>query len=205
MKKAASPKQPKQQPEKLVEKVAEEDAPVGLLQRPFDMAIIAFYVAFTWTTALIDYHNVLAPALGQTIRELCAGNTWRPLNWPPQFVTEIYMMWGELVDPMMIENPIFWQIMEWINVVFLAPGNIIMVFAFLFAKNSFRSFGLIHASALLYSMFICLGVGLYGEIPASDKTQFVIVYSIYASFPLVCHPFICTNNCRLLLHDYGQK
>jgi hypothetical protein len=160
------------------------DTTVGLLSRPFDLAICFFYIAFTWTTALIDYHNVLAPALGQTIRELGEGKTWRPLNWPPQFVTDIYMIWGETVDPMMIENPIFWQIMEWINVVFLAPGNLIMLYAFVFGRKNFRAFGLIHASALLYSMFLCLGCGLYGEIPASDKLQFTIIYSLYATFPI---------------------
>ncbi|KAL0487170.1 5 TM domain-containing transmembrane protein [Acrasis kona] len=160
-------------------------ASVGLMDRPYDFAIIAFYSVFTLTTALIDYHNVLAPALGQTVRELCKGVSWRPLNWPPQIVTEVYLLWADRVDPIMAENPVFWQIMEWINVVFLTPGNLIMIYAFVTGKRNFRAFGLIHCTALFYSMFLCLGTGLYGELPAANKLQFTIVYSIYATFPIV--------------------
>ncbi len=100
------------------------------------------------------------------------------------YITDIYYEWGVTVDPLLIENPVFFQIMEWINNLFLAPGNIIMLFAFFYGKTNFRAFGLIHASALLYSMIPCLGLGIWGEVPASNKLQFTLIYSLYLTFPI---------------------
>jgi hypothetical protein len=162
-----------------------EDQKVGLLSRPFDIVLIGFYVVFTLSTLTIDYHNVLGPALGLSIREL--QHAPKPFNWPPQFITDqVYMPWAETIDPLMLENPFFWQLMEWINVLFLLPGNLIMVVGFLFGwAKSFRTFGLIHATALAYSMVLCLGTGLYGdEMTALNPLQFFICYSLYATFPV---------------------
>jgi len=163
------------------QQVNQEDVVVPLHKRPYDLFIIGFYLVFILSSATIDYHNVLGPAMGLSIPEL--QHAKKPLNWPPQFITDqVYMPWGNNIDPIMIENPFFWQVMEWINILFLTPVNAILAFAFLFGKaGSYRSLAFIHSSALLYSMVLCLATGLEG---ATNPIQFVICYSLYATYPI---------------------
>ncbi|KAL9645985.1 hypothetical protein ABK040_000438 [Willaertia magna] len=166
----------------------DETKATSLFNRPFDFVLIGFYLTFIASTAFFDYHTVIAPALGVTVRDLIDKDIDRPLNWPPAgFTKSTYKLYGEKVDPIMINNPFFWQLMEWINVIFMTLGNILMASAFIFGWKSFRAFGIIHATSLLYSLILCLGVGLFGEpgYEAVDKFQFVTAYSLYLTFPFV--------------------
>lgn len=136
---------------------------VSLLERPFDIILVLFYLTFILSTAFFDYHNVLAPALGVTVRDLIDRDVEKPLNWPPHSWTKTaFRIWGEQIDPIMITNPHFWQIMEWINVVFMTFGNAAMALAFTFGWRSFRTLGIVHATSLMYSLVVCIGVGMYG-------------------------------------------
>ena len=154
--------------------IAQAYPSLPLLERPFDIVIVLFYLTFILSTAFFDYHNVLAPALGVTVRDLIDKDIDRPFNWPPaQFTKTAFRIWGEYIDPVMITNPLFWEIMEWINNIFLTPANIIMSMSFAFGWRSFRSLGIVHASALMYSLFICIGVGMYGGEGIECKLQLV--------------------------------
>jgi magnesium-transporting ATPase (P-type) len=91
--------------------------------------------------------------------------------------------------------------MEWINILFLNPGNVVMLLAFYHGKSNWRAFGIIHASALLYSAFPCIGLGLFGEIPATNKLQFVLIYGLYATFPVAILARLWPNDRNL----FSQK
>ena len=166
----------------------DENKSISIFSRPFDIIIVIFYLTFILSTAFFDYHNVLAPALGVTVRDLIDKDIERPLNWPPAaFTKTAFRIWGEQIDPVMITNPHFWQIMEWINVVFMTFGNACMALAFFFGWRSFRTLGIVHATSLLYSLVVCIGIGMYGGegYEAVNKFQFLTAYSLYLTFPIV--------------------
>jgi len=45
-------------------KISEQVSSSSIWDRKWDIGLIIFYIIFTCTTALIDYHNVLAPMMG---------------------------------------------------------------------------------------------------------------------------------------------
>ena len=155
----------------------------SIWERPFDWFIIGFYLVFILSSATIDYHNVLAPYLGLSIEQLAEQHEKKPLGWPLKIITDqVFMPWGRNIDPIMIENPFFWQVMEWINILFLSPMNAVLAFAFLTGRaGSYRNWALIHASGLLYSMVLCLATGVPEAV---NVIQFVICYSLYATYPI---------------------
>ncbi|EFC50817.1 predicted protein [Naegleria gruberi] len=185
--------------------IAESFPSVSVWKRPFDIIIIAFYLTFIASTAFFDYHNVLAPALGVTVRDLIDKDIKRPLDWPPaQFTKTAFRIWGEQIDPVMITNPHFWQIMEWINVVFMTFGNAAMALAFTFGWRSFRTLGIVHATSLLYSLVVCIGIGMYGGegYESVNKFQFLVAYSLYVTFPIVIIGRLWYETPNVFCRDY---
>ena len=153
--------------------------PLPLSKRGIDLLIVAWFVIFFISTSFSDLHNFIASFMGVQVDALEHMN----LVYPPKALTWAYFRWARSVDPLLHLNPIWWQAIEWVNMLCLTPFAMIASIAFLRGSNQIRlpAVSLIiirstlialyppsHTSALqiiissftLYSLIVCIGATL---------------------------------------------
>lgn len=86
-------------------------ATLPLLQRPIDAVWVFWYFCFWFSVMFTDLHNFMAAATGVTIVELESTLAAKPGRiWPPPVLTHLYYRWARTVDPLLYENPVWWQV-----------------------------------------------------------------------------------------------
>lgn len=154
---------------------------VPLRERLFDLLLVLYFIIYVFTVTFTDLHNFTASYLGVSIPEL----EHLDMPYPPIPLKRIYFAWGRTVDPLLYENPMFWQVMEWVNLLCLMPFSVVATIAFLFGYNWIRNPAIITSSFTFYSLLICIGTTLYGENPTPNPVMFVNVYLPYLIFPFL--------------------
>lgn len=124
-------------------------------------------------------HNFIASVKGVTVNDLES----IPLAYPPAAVTWAYFRWARSVDPLLYLNPVWWQAIEWVNMLCLTPFAMYASIAFIRGWNSARLPAVrgacVHAMVLrcprpappglwqivissftLYSLIVCIGATL---------------------------------------------
>ena len=147
---AAKPKQ--QQPTSSV--TAEPALPLS--SRLIDLFIAFWFVVFAFTTTFTDIHNFTASLLGVRIDQL----EHMTLAWPPAFLTEVYFKWARTVDPLLYANPMFWQCIEWVNMLVLTPFALIAIPGVLLGASWVRIPAIVVSSFTHYSLILCMGTTL---------------------------------------------
>jgi hypothetical protein len=107
------------------------------------------------------------------------------LAWPPKVLTELYFKWARTVDPVLYENPMWWQTIEWMNLIIQLPSAFFLFWAFSTGYNACREWCIIVCSFILYSTTVCIGGSLYGPNPTLDEVMFFAVYQPYVLCPIV--------------------
>jgi len=79
-------------------------------------------------------HNFIASVKGVTVNDLES----IPLAYPPAAVTWAYFRWARTVDPLLYLNPVWWQAIEWVNMLCLTPFAMYASIAFIRGWNSAR-------------------------------------------------------------------
>ena len=152
-----------------------------LCQRSVDLLFVLYYIIFIFTVGFTDLHNFTASVMRVPVTDL----EHMDLTWPPKFLTSLYFKWARTVDPLLYENPTWWQVIEWINLLSLLPYAFIALFGFLRGWNWVRNWGIVFSSFTLYSLFLCIGCSLYGATPTPNPPIFVAVYIPYAILPIL--------------------
>eukprot|EP00762_Andalucia_godoyi_P003656 ANDGO_00642.mRNA.1 hypothetical protein NAEGRDRAFT_80368 len=152
-----------------------------LSQRLSDLFLSFYFLMFLFTVTFTDLHNFTASYLGVDIPQL----ETMDLVYPPKFLTNLYFKWARTVDPLLYENPMFWQVMEWVNLLCLMPFSAVAIFGFLKGWNRLRNFTLITQSFTFYSLLICIGCTLFGPNKTPDVPMFIAVYIPYLIFPFL--------------------
>jgi len=80
----------------------------------------------------------------------------------------------------------FWQCIEWMNLLTLMPYSLYALYGFYAGDNRIRMPGLITQSFTIYSLVICIGCTLFGPNRTSDAEMFVAIYVPYMIFPICC-------------------
>lgn len=89
------------------------------------MPFLPFLPACLLSCALCRAHAVLTRAF--------RGGCWRcaaVLRVLFRVLSDLYFKWARTVDPLLYENPIWWQCIEWMNLCFLMPFSILALWAF---------------------------------------------------------------------------
>jgi hypothetical protein len=81
-------------------------AAAPLSSRSVDIAIAVWFVIFAFTTTFTDLHNFTASMYGVEVAQL----KHMKLLYPPKFLTDIYFLWAESVDPLLYQNPVWWYV-----------------------------------------------------------------------------------------------
>jgi hypothetical protein len=74
-----------------------------------------------------DLHNFTASYRGVEVKDLEGRDD---MHWPPKILSWLYFRWARTVDPLLYENPIWWQCIEWVNLLCLMPFSIAAMYAF---------------------------------------------------------------------------
>lgn len=107
------------------------------------------------------------------------------LAYPPKFLTDLYFKWARTVDPLLYDNPMWWQVMEWVNLLALMPFSIIAMAGFLAKWSWIRMPAIILSSCTGYSVLLCIFSSIYGPSPTPDIVLYIMIYGPYLVFPAI--------------------
>lgn len=100
------------------------------------------------------------------------------------FARAIYW-YGVRYDPLVLENPLFLQVMSGISAFVFGPFYLWLVRGFVRRDERIRIPAIVYAWMMLYSMVVHLAVELWGELPPPNIPVFVGVYAIYVIAPVL--------------------
>jgi hypothetical protein len=138
-----------------------------------------------WT----DLHNFIASTTGRTVQELEVQvmEKQESLIIPPHFLSYYYFRWARTADPLLYQNPVWWQCIEWVNLLCLMPFALIAARAFYKGYNWIRTPAIIVSSFTFYSLILCIGTTFFHELPEVSRTRqsliFFFIYVPYLIFP----------------------
>lgn len=131
-------------------------APLSIWKRPIDMFICFWFVVFAFSTTFTDLHNFIASVKGVSVEQL----EHMTLAYPPRVLTDVYFKWGRTVDPLLYMNPVWWQCIEWVNLLCLTPFAFVAVYGFWRGANWVRIPAIVVSAFTTYSLVICMGTTL---------------------------------------------
>jgi hypothetical protein len=73
---------------------------------------------------------------------------------------QVYFKWARTVDPLLYDNPPFWQAIEWVNMLVLTPFALLAVPALLAGRGWVRMPAVVVSSFTHYSLILCMGATL---------------------------------------------
>lgn len=153
---------------------------LSICSRLVDLLFVKWYLVFLFTVTFTDIHNFMASMRGITVQELVQLND---MQYPPKFLTQLYKDWAESVDPLLLENPPFWQVMEWVNLLCLMPFSLVAIAGFWKGWNCIRLPAVITNSFTFYSLLICIFSTYFSPLRPEHWDIFLFVYVPYLIFP----------------------
>ena len=90
-------------------------------------------------------------------------------RYPPKVLTDLYFKWARTVDPLLYENPMWWQSIEWINLLVLTPYALLAIVGFPLGWRWLRNPGMIVSSFTFYSLAVIIPTTLC--VPPSCLTN----------------------------------
>lgn len=100
------------------------------------------------------------------------------------FARAVYW-YGVRYDPLIVENPLFLQVMSGISAFVFGPIHAILSWGFARRSNRIRTLGIVWAWTMLYSMLVHIAVEIWGPLPPPQPLVFVGTYAVYAIAPIL--------------------
>ena len=72
----------------------------------------------------------------------------------------MYFKWARTVDPLLHANPMFWQCIEWVNMLCLTPFALVAIVGVLRGVAWVRVPAIVVSSFTHYSLILCMGTTL---------------------------------------------
>jgi EXPERA (EXPanded EBP superfamily) len=133
---------------------ATSTAPIS--KRSVDYLLAFWFLVFAFSTTFTDLHNFTASLKGVEVHEL----EHMDLIYPPKILTYLYFKWARTVDPLLYQNPVWWQCIEWVNLLCLTPFAFVAIIGFLRGWNWIRIPAIVVSSFTFYSLILCIGTTL---------------------------------------------
>jgi hypothetical protein len=126
-------------------------------------------------------HNFTASVRGVEVADLEHAD----LLYPPKELTRLYFRWARTVDPLLYQNPPFWQVIEWVNLCLMMPFSVVAMCAFWAGAPWIRVPAIVVSAFTLYSLLLCMGTTLFFNGGPPDPSMFGCIYVPYLILPMV--------------------
>ncbi len=154
--------------------------PIPLAERRLDLVFVVGFSLFAMTSALFDRMAAI---------DVDFAHDSSPL-------AQALYHYGTTVDPLVVDNPLWLQVMSAISAFVFGPFYLVLVYCFVTARDWIRLPAFIYASAMLYSVIVHVILEYAGDLPPLNHAAFVGTYFAYAALPLALmfrmgkpHPF----------------
>lgn len=151
---------------------------VALRKRPVDLVLVLYFAYYWFTVMITDLHNFASSLAGVPVDALVGR-----MFWPPALLSRIYLSWARNVDPVLYQNPVFFQAMEWFNLLILMPFSLYAIYVFVRGRGAIRKAAFITQAFTFYSVVLCTAAALWGDNPSKEPASFLLVYLPFLVFP----------------------
>ena len=162
--------------------------PVPLKQRPFDIAIVVFFIInLFFVTYMIDIEQLV----------IADPQHFNYPVWPPKWMVDLVHWYGRNFDPVLIARPAWWRATIWIDSLFFGPYYLVAIYAFIKGKNWIRFGTIIWAAVMLTNVSIILFEEINGDHATPELGRVLMANAAWVIFPLIIlyrmwrsvHPF----------------
>jgi EXPERA (EXPanded EBP superfamily) len=152
------------------------EVPKPLLQRPLDLALVAFFaVNLGFITYIVDLEQLVIPD---------AAHFEYPL-WPPARLVDLVHWWGHTYDPLLIARPTWWKATIWIDALFFGPFYAFAIFAFVKGRNFIRMPSVIWAAVMMTNVTIILSEEIGGPHATPQLAMVLFANAAWLIFPVL--------------------
>ncbi len=150
--------------------MSENQAPAvrPLRERPFDIVLVVFLVTFAITSLVFDRTAAFEPDLPNATTGLAGA----------------LRGYGELLDPLVLANPLWLRFMSGISGLVFGAYYIIATYAFVRGREWIREPTLLYSGAMFYSVVVHVFMELAGDLPPPNVPLVLLIYAAYALLPV---------------------
>ena len=150
--------------------------PIPLKQRPFDMAIVVFFIInLFFVTYMIDIEQLV----------IADPQNFNYPVWPPKWMVDLVHWYGRNFDPVLIARPAWWRATIWIDSLFFGPYYLVAIYAFIKGKNWIRFGTIIWAAVMLTNVSIILFEEINGDHATPELGRVLMANTAWVIFPLI--------------------
>jgi hypothetical protein len=165
-----------------------QPASLPLSKRPWDIAIICFFVInLFFITYIVDIEQLIIPD----------PNHFSYPIWPPSRLVDLVHWYGRNFDPDLIARPAWWRATIWIDSLFFGPFYALAIYAYAKGRNWIRFGSIIWAAVMLTNVTIILFEETRGDHASPQLVRVYLSNAAWLLFPLIVlyrmwrsvHPF----------------
>ncbi len=164
-----------------------------LRRRPFDLALIAFFLFnLLFISYVVDFEQLVIPD---------ASHFTYPF-WPPRAAVDVIHWYGQTFDPVLIARPVWWKVTVLLDAVLFGPFYLFAIYAFAKGREWIRIPALLYAAMLFTNVVIILFEEAFGEHPTPQLPVVLALNLPYLLVPIQIvyrmarspHPFGLTEH-----------
>mmetsp|Transcript_10598 Transcript_10598/g.27763 ORF Transcript_10598/g.27763 Transcript_10598/m.27763 type:complete len:454 (-) Transcript_10598:259-1620(-) len=153
---------------------------ISLRHRRFDSFLVQWLLFAFYFATFMDIINVLVPTGIIKKEDLDA------TIWPPTFMKELFWWWVNTIDPLLLNNPLWYQILCGYSPLVHAPFHLVAVYAIIKQKQWIRPVALWWSGILAGTMVpIILSAVLPGVDQSPHPYLFLAGYGSYLVMPVL--------------------
>ena len=144
--------------------------PLALRERPGDWFFVLAFSAFAFTSLFSDSLVARGIALAPD-----SSSFWARANY----------WYAAGTDPHLLDPPLSLRIQTGISAFVFGPFYLLLVYAFVTARDWMRMPAIVYVAAMLYGMALFLGGEFLGPLPPTNLGKFLVFNVPYVVIPLL--------------------
>jgi hypothetical protein len=146
-----------------------------LRERPFDLALIAFFlINLGFITYIVDLEQLVVADPAKFTYPL----------WPPARLIDLVHWWGHTFDPVLIARPTWWKATIWIDALLFGPFYAVALYAFVRGREWIRLPSVMWAAVMLTNVTIILSEEIWGTFATPRLGMVLFANAAWILIPL---------------------
>ncbi len=128
-------------------------APLPLSRRPFDIALLVFFVInLSFITYIVDIEQII----------ISDPHHFQYPVWPPARLVDLVHWWGRTFDPVLLARPVWWKATIWIDSLLFGPFYVAAIYAYSKGRSWIRIPSLLWAAVMMTNVTIIMSEEIFG-------------------------------------------